>query len=354
MVEDGIDAPRRAAGVSETSIELSFGRMGELALPTFAAAFLAIVVAPQVHGVERLAAVAAALAVAGAAALSFVRTRQAARRIQRAEQAISAAVDSLDSATRVTRSVLSTLEQDVVPALDKMISATGAMATDRRMSASVRSRLATIRAAGENVEAILKGVVGAPPCKPAEPRPVPVEVAPVADLPRFSATASDEPADDFEIEAGPVALTEVGGAENPMRALVAEANPVHQLMLRTVLAQIGMEAEFVADRVELIEAWRREDWDLILLDAQSPEIDAAAAARTIRSVEVKFHWKGTPIVAMANQPSSRDVDGYAQAGIDVWVSKPIVGSSLFEAIEVAMAAPNAASAWEPVDLAEVA
>ena len=240
--------------------------------------------------------------------------------LQRAEQAISAAVDSLDSATRVTRSVLSTLEQDVVPALDKMISATGAMATDRRMSASVRSRLATIRAAGENVEAILKGVVGAPPCKPAEPRPVPVEVAPVADLPRFSATASDEPADDFEIEAGPVALTEVGGAENPMRALVAEANPVHQLMLRTVLAQIGMEAEFVADRVELIEAWRREDWDLILLDAQSPEIDAAAAARTIRSVEVKFHWKGTPIVAMAAQPSSPAVRS------NVPSSKPFVGT----------------------------
>jgi CheY-like chemotaxis protein len=338
MVDETIDTPRSAAGMGAVRSEQALSSMIELALPSFAIGYLAFVAGPNTHGVERLLAGFAILAVVAATGLSMARAMRSAARVRRAEVAITATMGSLDSAGRVTRKVLAALEQDVIPALGKMLSATGAMASDRRMSAGVRSRLKTLRAAGENIETILKTVVGSPSAKPAE-RPAAAAAAEaeppmVASLPSFAAAKSD--------------------VEQPRRALIAETNGVHQLMLRTVLAQIGVETEFVARGDELLEAWRREDWDVIILDAQTPEIEGLAAAQTIRSVEMKFGWKGTPIVALAADPSSRDIDGYTQAGIGAWVAKPIVGAALFKAIGTAMAEPTTAADWGPVEFAQVA
>ncbi|HEX3365456.1 response regulator [Phenylobacterium sp.] len=338
MVEEAMDTPRFAAGLGAARSEQALSSMIELALPSFAIGYLAFVAGPHTHGIERVLAAAAILAVLAATGLGMARAIRSAARVRRAEVAISAASSSLESAGRVTRAVLATLEQDVIPALGKMLSATAAMASDRRMAVGVRNRLTTLRAAGENIETILKGVVGSPSAKPAE-RPVAATAAEakptvVTNLPSFAAAKS--------------------GDGRPRRVLIAETNGVHQLMLRTVLAQIGMETEFVAHGDELIEAWRREDWDLILLDTETPEIEGLAAARTIRSVEAKSGWKGTPIVALAADPSSRDVDGYTQAGIGAWLAKPIVGAALFKAIGTAMAEPTTATDWDPVEFAKVA
>jgi CheY-like chemotaxis protein len=312
MLEDGIDAGARAAW-SAVSPRL----MAELALPALVAGFLAIGVAPHSHGAERLATMAAILAVAAYAALNAVRTR-------RAQAGMVGALEAIDGASRAAGAVLAAVEQDAVPALEKLIAAAGAVASDRRVSASVRSRLAPIQASAEQALSILDAVVRPPVAERAE-------APPIMDAPSFAA-ASRSP------------------SEQPLRVLAAEANGVHQLVLRTLLAQVGMEAEFVASRVELIEAWRREDWDLILMDMEAPEIDGPAAARTIRSVEMKFGWVGTPIVAMAANPTARKMADYAEAGMDACVAKPIVGTSLFAAIETAMAP----AAPVMLDYAEVA
>ncbi|WP_293367779.1 response regulator [Phenylobacterium sp.] len=313
---------------------MSLRLTADLALPAFVAGFLGIAVAPHSHGLGRLLAVAAILAVAAHAVLSRFRAR-------RAEAAMAGAAKAIENASCATRAVQTAIEHQAVPALEKLLTATGSLTSDRRVSATVRSRLSPIQAAGEHARSILQAIVGAPGAERAAP-PVAAEA-----WENFAQT---------EVESAPLpafaAMRPASG--QPLRVLAAEANGVHQLVLRTLLAQIGMEVEFVTNGDELIEAWRREDWDLILMDAQTPEIDGPTAARMIRSVEVKFGWKGTPIVALATHPSARDVDGYAEAGIDVWVSKPIVGASLFEAIETAMAAPAVAAAWEPMELAEVA
>jgi len=325
MSEDRIDAGARAAW-SAVSPRL----MAELALPTFVAGFLAIVVAPHSHGAERLAAMAAILAVAAYAALSLVRVR-------RAGTAMAGALEAIDGASRAAGAVLAAVEQDAVPALEKLIAAAGAVASDRRVSASVRSRLAPIQASAEHALSILDAVVPPPAAEPGE-------LSRGIDPPGFVGAPEDD------AEAPAPAFVARFASEQPLRVLAAEANGVHQLVLRTLLAQVGMEAEFVADHVELIEAWRREDWDLILMDMEAPEIGGAAAARTIRSVEMKFGWVGTPIVAMAANPTARKMADYAEAGMDACVAKPIVGSSLFAAIETAMAPSAPAS----LDYAEVA
>jgi CheY-like chemotaxis protein len=333
MVEDGIGLGARA---DESGVALRLA--ADLALPAFVVGFLAIVVAPHSHGVGRLLAMSAILAVAAYAALNVIRAR-------RTDAALAGAVQAIEHASRATHAVQTAVETHAVPALEQLLVVAGAVSSDRRVSASLRSRLAPIQVAAERARSILEAVVGAPGAEPAAPSLAGSLRGFAADAPEYDAETEFEPAP------LPAFAASRPASDQPARVLAAEANGVHQLVLRTLLAQVAMEVEFVTSGDELIEAWRREDWDLIVMDAQTPEIDGPTAARMIRSVEVKFGWKGTPIVALATNPSRRDVDGYAEAGIDVWVSKPIVGSSLFEAIETAMAEPAAAPPWEFAEVA---
>jgi CheY-like chemotaxis protein len=147
---------------------------------------------------------------------------------------------------------------------------------------------------------------------------------------------------DAPVEAAPAfAAAPAYQPVRPLRVLAAEANGVHQLVLRTLLAQIGVEPEIVADGAALLEAWRREPWDLILMDLQAPEIDGANLASMIRAAEVGAGWDCTAIVALGPV-------GEGAYGVDAAVAKPILGASLFQAMETALAAP------EPLEFAEVA
>src|SRR6202012_2398164 len=119
MVDETIDTPRSAAGVGAARPEQALWSMIELALPSFAVGSLAFVAGPNTHGVERLLAGLAILAVLAATGLGMARAVRSAARVRRSEVAIAATMASLDRAGRVTRGVLATLEQDVMPALGK-------------------------------------------------------------------------------------------------------------------------------------------------------------------------------------------------------------------------------------------
>jgi CheY-like chemotaxis protein len=243
------------------------------------------------------------------------------------------------------------------------------MAADRRLSASVRSRAGDLRAANETALAILQALVA-----PAQPtaetleaaedlEPAYVATAAADDhMPRFRAFASESEAGfDAEFEAetafaeGEAAQDDAPSDAEPifaeyapangmpsldgLRVLVGEANGVHQLMLRTMLAQLGAEAEIFGDGVEVMQAWREGGWDLVLLDVQMPQVDGFAAAQMIRSVERRFGWSSTPIVALTPAASSRVAADCAEAGMSAWAAKPLDGAALVAAIEAAFVAP---------------
>jgi signal transduction histidine kinase len=58
-----------------------------------------------------------------------------------------------------------------------------------------------------------------------------------------------------------------------LRVLAAEDNTVNQLVLKTLLHQIGVEPTVVADGRAAVEAWEAGDWDAILMDVQMPVMD---------------------------------------------------------------------------------
>jgi len=121
-----------------------------------------------------------------------------------------------------------------------------------------------------------------------------------------------------------------------LRVLAAEDNPVNQLVLKALLAQIGIEPVIVGDGVDAVAAWESGDWDLILMDVQMPRMDGPTAVRFIRERELTQGRRRTPIVALTANAMTHQVNEYLAAGMDGFVAKPIEVRRLFEALEAAL------------------
>ncbi|HEX3888699.1 MAG TPA: ATP-binding protein [Phenylobacterium sp.] len=124
-------------------------------------------------------------------------------------------------------------------------------------------------------------------------------------------------------------------AARPLRVLAAEDNAINQLVLKTLLAQVGVEPEIVSDGRAAVEAWRREPWDLILMDVQMPGMDGPTAARAIRAEEAAGGRARTPIVALTANAMAHQIADYAAAGMDAHVAKPIEAEALYAALRLA-------------------
>jgi|GEM_PF-5925675 len=130
-----------------------------------------------------------------------------------------------------------------------------------------------------------------------------------------------------------------GGAK--LRVLAAEDNDVNQVVIRYLLQSLGHAVVFAANGAEALAQWREENFDLILMDIQMPEVDGVTATRLIRSgTGAKAR---VPIVAVTAHAMDSDRDAYLAAGMDAVVTKPIKMSDLTAAIAlVAKRAPSAA------------
>ena len=121
-----------------------------------------------------------------------------------------------------------------------------------------------------------------------------------------------------------------------LRVLAAEDNGMNQLVLKTLLEQMGVEPVMVGNGREAVAAWAREPWDLILMDVQMPEMDGPTATGVIRARERAEGRARTPIVALTANAMAHQVAEYAQAGMDDFVAKPIEAGRLYAVIQAAL------------------
>ncbi|HEV7386180.1 MAG TPA: response regulator, partial [Phenylobacterium sp.] len=121
-----------------------------------------------------------------------------------------------------------------------------------------------------------------------------------------------------------------------IRVLAAEDNGMNQLVLRTLLEQIGVTPVIVGNGREAVSAWAREPWDLILMDVQMPEMDGPTATGVIRARERAEHRARTPIVALTANAMAHQVAEYLRTGMDDFVAKPIEAGRLYAVIQDAL------------------
>jgi len=145
--------------------------------------------------------------------------------------------------------------------------------------------------------------------------------------------------DQLKVEArAPAETADLGerSEETALRVLAAEDNAVNQLVLKTMLEQVGITPTIVADGRAAVQAWESQAWDLVLMDVQMPVMDGIAATRAIRGREAVLGRARTPILALTANAMTHHVAEYLAADMDGFIAKPIEVGQLFAAIEKAL------------------
>jgi CheY-like chemotaxis protein len=110
------------------------------------------------------------------------------------------------------------------------------------------------------------------------------------------------------------------------RVLVAEDNIVNQKVARITLEKMGLRVDVVGNGRDAITAWETGRYQLILMDCQMPELDGYEATREIRRRE---DGRGhIPIIALTAHAMKGAAGECAAAGMDSYLSKPLVRQQL--------------------------
>jgi signal transduction histidine kinase/CheY-like chemotaxis protein len=135
--------------------------------------------------------------------------------------------------------------------------------------------------------------------------------------------------------------------QRALRVLVAEDNPTNQMILTALLEPLDVEIVLAGDGAEAVEQFGRGAYHLVLMDIQMPNLDGVDASRRIRGLEGQRGGARTPIIALTANVMTHQLAEYQAAGMDAVVAKPIEAERLFEALERALAAGEAAAAANP-------
>ena len=178
-----------------------------------------------------------------------------------------------------------------------------------------------------------------------------------AGLPRSGARSEEAPG------AFPEPVAEVpDGNARPMRILVAEDNPINQMVAVCLLERLGYHADIVANGLEALEACKAVDYDIIFMDCQMPELDGYGATAHIRRLEKQGRHRSYIVAMTADAwPGSRE--RCMAAGMDAHLTKPVLIADLKMALALGRAvaaasplpaalpasAPSAASETDPID-----
>jgi two-component system, sensor histidine kinase and response regulator len=124
-------------------------------------------------------------------------------------------------------------------------------------------------------------------------------------------------------------------AEQALRILLAEDNVVNQKVAVALLSRLGHELTVAPNGQAAIDAYRRQTFDVILMDVEMPVMSGYDATRAIRILEATT-GAHMPIVAMTARAMKGDRERCLEAGMDDYLSKPIQGKLVMDVIRRAL------------------
>lgn len=117
------------------------------------------------------------------------------------------------------------------------------------------------------------------------------------------------------------------------KVLVAEDNSVNQLIVRKMLEKFHCNVHLVANGLEAVEAFSRDQYDLILMDHHMPEMDGIEATKRIRQMERDQNLTKTTILAFTANVLEEDQKLCRSVGMDDFIHKPVTLEALEKALQ---------------------
>ncbi|MCF8298075.1 MAG: response regulator [Saprospiraceae bacterium] len=125
-------------------------------------------------------------------------------------------------------------------------------------------------------------------------------------------------------------LTELLKDQKPIKLLLAEDNIINQQVAKMLLKRLGIPVDVVSDGEQAIDAIKNYDYDLVLMDVQMPNLDGLSATIKIRKELKKLEL---PIIALTANAMKGDRDECLSAGMNDYISKPMVTGELIKILE---------------------
>ena len=113
-----------------------------------------------------------------------------------------------------------------------------------------------------------------------------------------------------------------------MKILVAEDEAINQTLMTALLTQFGFAVTTVENGKMAVEEATRDEFHLILMDLQMPDMDGFEATRRIKAIRPS----PPPIIALTAYAMGRDREKCLQAGMDDYLSKPVSREQLYEVL----------------------
>lgn len=121
---------------------------------------------------------------------------------------------------------------------------------------------------------------------------------------------------------------------NTFKILIADDNVVNRRVLQELLKIRGYSVHAVNDGAEVIPALESGSFDLVILDCLMPGMDGYTTSREIRAADPSRLNPDVPILAVTALASDGDRRKCLQAGMNDYISKPILADTLYRHVEV--------------------
>ena len=116
-----------------------------------------------------------------------------------------------------------------------------------------------------------------------------------------------------------------------LKVLIVEDIPANQDVVKIFLTPEGCECHGALNGIEALKILDTQSIDVILMDIRMPEMDGIEATRAIRSSARDYN--NIPIIALTADVSAKTNAACMSAGADIFLTKPVMGRELIEAIK---------------------
>jgi CheY-like chemotaxis protein len=125
---------------------------------------------------------------------------------------------------------------------------------------------------------------------------------------------------------------------HPLRVLLAEDSLVNIKIALWFLRKLGYHADVAFNGIEVIDALKRRSYDVILMDAEMPEMDGRQATMLIRK---EFPSDQQPnIVAMTANNQHGDREEFLSLGMNDYITKPLKMEDVIRALSASKPTPE--------------
>jgi CheY-like chemotaxis protein/anti-sigma regulatory factor (Ser/Thr protein kinase) len=114
----------------------------------------------------------------------------------------------------------------------------------------------------------------------------------------------------------------------PLQILIVDDNPINLLVARKMVERFGATVTAAVNGLDAVNLANKNEFDVILMDIQMPELDGHEATRWLRGT----HFYTKPIIALSANAFPEDIQKSLEAGMNAHVQKPFTEAHLFQVI----------------------